>query len=1001
MKKRIIAWALALCLVLLPVPVTALAEEVPDFTGYYDVVSEVMDEVGFTNLKDYGKDWNRGLLRDLDGDGTKELLLNTYNGKNYRAEGFQLWTLQEGTPVLLLKGNPYTMSLYAYYLAEYQGEDFFVLHHSDGGSGAATDYYHFYKIGDPSDGEYKEIFYATDFYYYGGSHDYQINNIEANKEAFDKLADAVKNGTELKVEAEGTRLDDILDSAPTVEPGGLWFQQYGAYIKNHYENAEYKTGWNEDVWYYLLYIDNDDIPELWIRTMSAPFNSILLSCQDGKLVELIADADHMVYEERSGIFCLPLHRMGWGQDVVYQLSDGKITQLAKGTEEAKVDGKGQMIFDSDGYAVLNYFWEDASISKADYQKKLGSYVDPDKAIQCYPDVEHYSYTYMGQMFAHMADSLHSGSCGENVSWAFNPSSGILTISGSGEMYQYTYGTGEELPWKNIKDTIKAVVIEEGVTSIGWGAFSECANLESVKLPGTLTAVGMNAFSNCPKLSSVDMSACEKVPGGYGMFSDCDSLTSLDGFKLEYIPQSGFSDCGGFTVLNIPEGVTQIQSEAFSSCSNVREIIFPSSLKDIFHMAFYACNNVNVIRFNGDAPAVDENNRPFDGVEGEGATPPIKATAYYPAGNPTWTEEAKAAMGGELTWVAYCPAHIFENGKCTVCGEADPDWVEPTQPTEPAPTDPEPSEPEEETPRVAGDNRFETANLVADQMKENLGIEKFDAVVVASGTEFADALAGSYLAAVKKAPILLAYTTDTINAGVKDYIKANLNQGGTVYILGGTKAVPESFKDGLEDTFTVKRLAGGNRFETNLLVLEEAGVGDKPILVATGLTFADSLSASAAKLPILLVYGDKPLPEQEAFLNAHPGRELYVIGGEGAVNGRMEEALKGFGTVERVAGGNRFETSVLIAEKFFEDPESAVLAYAWDFPDGLCGGPLATTMNAPLILTMAKYEAKAAEYVQSKGIAGAVILGGEKLIPQTSIDTIFPRDTLHENELPIG
>ena len=156
-------------------------------------------------------------------------------------------------------------------------------------------------------------------------------------------------------------------------------------------------------------------------------------------------------------------------------------------------------------------------------------------------------------------------------------------------------------------------------------------------------------------------------------------------------------------------------------------------------------------------------------------------------------------------------HNYKGGVCTRCGEKDPEWTAPTEPTEPS----------EEPSRIAGSNRFETANLVGDQMKKNLGIEKFDAVVVASGTEFADALAGSYLAAVKNAPILLAYTTDKINDGVKDYIRANLKEGGTVYILGGPNAVPTSFEANLEG-FEIKRLQGANRYMTNLEILKEAG-----------------------------------------------------------------------------------------------------------------------------------------------------------------------------------
>ncbi len=318
-------------------------------------------------------------------------------------------------------------------------------------------------------------------------------------------------------------------------------------------------------------------------------------------------------------------------------------------------------------------------------------------------------------------------------------------------------------------------------------------------------------------------------------------------------------------------------------------------------------------------------------------------------------------------------HTYADGKCTACGEADPNWEEP--------------EAKPETTRVAGSHRFETSFLAANQMKKTLDIEKFDAVVVASGMDFADALGGSYLAAEKQAPILLASGIASVDKQVKDYIRANLKEGGTVYILGGEKAIPDSFAEGLE-SFTLRRLAGSNRFATNLLILNEVGVGEKPILVATGLNFADCLSASATKLPILLVYGNKLLDDQTAFLEANKGRPIYILGGTGAVSEAMEEMLKGYGTVERLAGKNRFDTSVMIAGKFFDSPKSTVLAYAWGFPDGLCGGPLAATMNAPLILTMEKYEQQAASYIQDNAIYDGIILGGEKLIPQTSVNTIF-------------
>ena len=342
----------------------------------------------------------------------------------------------------------------------------------------------------------------------------------------------------------------------------------------------------------------------------------------------------------------------------------------------------------------------------------------------------------------------------------------------------------------------------------------------------------------------------------------------------------------------------------------------------------------------------------------------------PAAGHTWDagEVLQEATETVMGIVRYC---------CTLCGEESTEIIPVLKPTEPTGSGIE---------RLAGSNRFDTAFKVADQMKKNLGIEKFDSIIVASGINFADALSGSYLAAVKNAPILLSFTTDSINNQVKDYIRSNLNPGGTVYILGGESAVPVSMETGLEG-FQVNRLKGDDRFGTNLAILAEAGVGDKPVLVCTGLSFADSLSASAAELPILLVW--KNLTEtQKAFLGSLKGNEFYVIGGESAVSKSMEEQIAAYGVTERVQGANRFETSIAIAERFFYKPETAVVAYAWNFPDGLCGGPLAATMDAPLILTMDKYEARAAEYLQAQPIREATILGGESLIPEKSVEKIF-------------
>ena len=85
----------------------------------------------------------------------------------------------------------------------------------------------------------------------------------------------------------------------------------------------------------------------------------------------------------------------------------------------------------------------------------------------------------------------------------------------------------------------------------------------------------------------------------------------------------------------------------------------------------------------------------------------------------------------------------------------------------------------------------------------------------------------------------------------------------------------------------------------------------------------------------------------------------------------------------------------MAQKYFKAPETAVLAYAWNYPDGLCGGSLAFSLKAPLILTMTKYEAKAVEYMTKAGIEIGLVLGGDTLISDDAVRAIFAMDKADE------
>ena len=286
-------------------------------------------------------------------------------------------------------------------------------------------------------------------------------------------------------------------------------------------------------------------------------------------------------------------------------------------------------------------------------------------------------------------------------------------------------------------------------------------------------------------------------------------------------------------------------------------------------------------------------------------------------------------------------------------------------------------------RVYGRDRYDTGFAIADAWKQVQGVDSFDTVVIACGTNFADALSGSYLANKRNAPILLVGKNNVDS--VKDYLYRNLTPGGTVYILGGTSAVPAEMEEGM-GMYYVERLAGKTRYETNLAILREAGTAGEDVLVCTGKNFADALSAAAVCKPILMV-GDELNDVQRNFLAGVSGN-LIIIGGTGAVSAGIEEELWNYGDTERVKGASRFETSVLVAERFFDDPSQAVLAYAMNFPDGLCGGALAYAMGAPIILTQTDNEDAAIAYAEENEIFGGVVLGGSSLISDNAAKKIF-------------
>ncbi|MCR4840507.1 MAG: cell wall-binding repeat-containing protein [Lachnospiraceae bacterium] len=310
-------------------------------------------------------------------------------------------------------------------------------------------------------------------------------------------------------------------------------------------------------------------------------------------------------------------------------------------------------------------------------------------------------------------------------------------------------------------------------------------------------------------------------------------------------------------------------------------------------------------------------------------------------------------------------------------------------------------------RIYGADRYDTAIQIANTIKSQKGNKLFNYIIVSDGRNFPDALAASYLSARKdNAPILLTNPNSTITEKITGYITSNCAANATVYLIGGTSAVSEETERILKNSgksFRVRRLSGSDRYETNLAILEEAGVpSGSDIVVATAGNYADSLSASATGFPILLV-GGALRDSQTAFLNKIKPSFVLVAGGSGAVNNTIYSALKGKYSVMRFEGVDRYETSRKIAT-YFQQSEKTVICYGQNFPDGLAAGPLAQINNSALLLAAnndaikidlaswrLSYSSNAFIALGLKAITGGYVIGGEALVNKDTADFILGAD----------
>lgn len=284
----------------------------------------------------------------------------------------------------------------------------------------------------------------------------------------------------------------------------------------------------------------------------------------------------------------------------------------------------------------------------------------------------------------------SGKINENISWSID-AEGTLYVSGEGEIPDFTETASD---WNLYASDIRAVVIEEGVTSISKYAFYKDAYIDTIIIPDTLEFIGEKAFYNCKELTNINLNKVKRIADNAFLNSgfkevkipktvtfvgdntfDCPNLENI------YVDNSNtvYKDIDGVLfyrtnqilkcypkkhkisnkTYSIPEGTTELDIYAFqNSPAQLENIIIPESVAKIGENAF-SYSNVKNIYFMGTPPTLVE----FMLVGGTGAFNAVSATIHYPtmyesawnAKKSTYNKacfQQQASMMPNFKWVSY-------------------------------------------------------------------------------------------------------------------------------------------------------------------------------------------------------------------------------------------------------------------------------------------------------------------------------------------------------------
>lgn len=196
----------------------------------------------------------------------------------------------------------------------------------------------------------------------------------------------------------------------------------------------------------------------------------------------------------------------------------------------------------------------------------------------------YESNNFGQLVANKC--FINGQYNNNIQWIINFEYNNLTISGSGNLPNYSLTTFP--PWDSYKSSISLIIIEDGINYIGSYSFAGCINLTRINIPKSVSSISNEAFIFCDSLDefSVDSNNTNFSSVNGILFSKDEKIL------ISYPVHQATQTC------TIPDSIESINSYAFSNCINIETLIIRQNITDIDEFSFINCSNLNTLYYLG-------------------------------------------------------------------------------------------------------------------------------------------------------------------------------------------------------------------------------------------------------------------------------------------------------------------------------------------------------------------------------------------------------------------